>query len=69
MSEDADLLDTMMRTSAHYITYGERAGWWDTMALSHVRELGDRLVELKLWEKHPSGYGRRWFYRPLPKKK
>jgi hypothetical protein len=42
-----------------------RNGWWDTMALSTARELGDWLVKFGRWERHPSGYGRRWFYRPI----
>jgi hypothetical protein len=41
-------------------------GWVDTMALSHIRNAGERLVELGLWERRPGGFGRRQFYRPIP---
>ena len=63
--EIARLNETIIRTGGYEVTEGRRAGWWDTMALSHVQEAGDALVELGLWERHPDGYGRRWFYRPV----
>ena len=40
-------------------------GWWDTVALSTARDLGDRLVGLGVFEKHPDGAGRRQFYKPV----
>ena len=40
-------------------------GYWDTCALSHVMEAGDRLVELGVLKKHPDGFGRRWFYKEV----
>lgn len=40
-------------------------GTWDTMALSGVRDAGDRLVEMGLLERLPNGHGRRWFYREV----
>jgi hypothetical protein len=50
---------------AHLEKDGPRAGWWDTMALSAARNVGDQLVKLGKWERHPDGYGRRWWYRPI----
>lgn len=45
---------------------GEMAGWWDSMADSTACSLGDRLVKLGTWEKHPTmGTGRRQWYRPI----
>lgn len=41
----------------------EKAGWWDSMGLSSLCSLGDVLVEAGRLERHPDGYGRRWFYR------
>jgi hypothetical protein len=46
-----------------------RAGWYGAMALSHVRDAGDRLVELGVWERHPDGAGRMQWYRPIPSRK
>ena len=54
---------------AYYVESGDKAGWWDSGAHGTVRDFGDRLVELGLWERHPDGYGRRWFYRPLKREK
>jgi hypothetical protein len=34
-----------------------RAGWYGAMTLSHVRDAGDRLVELGVWERHPASSG------------
>ena len=39
-------------------------GWYDTMAISTIRDLGDYLVEKGTWERREDGFGRRWFYRP-----
>lgn len=59
-----DALEDIAAGQGMYIKEGDKAGWYDTMALSHVRDAGDELVEMGLWERHPDGYGRRWFYRP-----
>ena len=61
--EVVGLLQTVIFSDGHLETEGKRAGWWDTMALSHVRDAGDRLVELGQWERSEDGYGRRWWYR------
>lgn len=50
-------------TNAHEEKDGPMAGWWDTMAMSSVLNAGDKLVELGLYERHPDGVGRRWFFR------
>jgi len=63
--ELADLLDEAFRQVAFHEKSGSREGWWDTMALTHAMDCGDRLVESGLWERHPDGYGRRWWYRPI----
>lgn len=47
-------------SSAHY---DSETGLWDSMALSHTRDAGDKLVELGVLERLPDGFGRRWFYR------
>lgn len=40
------------------------SGWWDTMSLSHVQDLGELLVREGVFERHPTkGSGRRQFYR------
>ena len=64
-AEIVELLETIMG-EGQVIETGDKAGWTDTMALSHVRDAGERLVELGIWERHPDGYGRRWFYRRKP---
>ena len=64
-------LDSAMRHLAHYISEdedSENVGWWDSMALSVIQDIGDTLVEAGLWERHPEGIGRRWFYRPIKQK-
>ena len=43
-------------------------GWWDTMALSDLCLLGDTLVDAGVFERHPDGYGRWQFYRPVQEK-
>ena len=70
-AELVDYLDEAMRLSAHCVTTtGDPwRGWWDSMALSAVCSLGDRLVDLGAWERHPRGAGRRWFYRPIEKER
>jgi len=65
LEEMVEHLDCIMRSEGILETQGKREGWWDTGALSHVKDAGDRLVELGKWERHPNGYGRRWWYRPL----
>jgi hypothetical protein len=60
-------LETAMASEAYCHRDGDYAGWWDTQALRSVMEIGDKLVELGLWERHPTaGHGRRQFYRPRP---
>lgn len=49
--------------AAFKVKEGHRAGWWDSMSRSDVCNAGDRLVEFGLLERHPEGFGRRWFYR------
>lgn len=63
--ELAELLEEAFREIATEIPDGPMAGWWDSNARSTACAYGDRLVELGLWERHPDGYGRRQFYRPL----
>lgn len=57
------LLEESFMDNAYYEKEGARAGWWDSGAKSSVRNLGDELVELGKWERHPDGVGRRWWYR------
>jgi len=64
-SEIIDLLDEIMREKCLFHSGGPRGGWWDSMAITYTCHIGDRLVELGLWERHPDGVGRRWFYRPI----
>lgn len=66
-AELIEFLDEAIRCRAYLVKDGEMAGWWDSMASSDVCDFGDRLVELNVWERHPDGYGRRWFYRPKKK--
>lgn len=63
----AELLEDAFCQLAHKEKRGDRQGWWDTCAITTAKIQGDRLVELGLWEKHPTGYGRRWWYRPVMK--
>lgn len=65
--ELAQWLDEAMRSLGFYEKDGPRKGWWETTALRTVRDIGDRLVELGTWERHPDGHGRRWWYRPVEK--
>lgn len=41
---------------------GKYQGWYDSMALSHINNAGDRLVELGVCENMDTG-GKRQFYR------
>ena len=68
--ELSELLNESFRALAFYIDPKSKdasklGGWWDSQARGDVCDLGDRLVELGLWERHPDGYGRAQFYRPL----
>jgi len=65
MSDLEELLEGVMYQFCCRIDDGELAGWYDSNALSVTCDVGDKLVELGLWERHPDGYGRRWFYRPI----
>ena len=65
--EVAELVQEIFTEGAAHIVAGDMAGWWDTCGRTSMMEAGDRLVALKLWERHPGGYGRRWFYRPVVK--
>ncbi len=49
----------------YLVDSGCMKGWYDSMAKGNVKYAGDRLVDLGLWERHPDGTGRRWFYRPI----
>lgn len=68
-----DALDSAMRQGCEEVTEGtvgmrnDLVGYFDTMAISCWREVGDRLVDAGAWEIHPEGFGRRWFYRPKAK--
>jgi NTP pyrophosphatase (non-canonical NTP hydrolase) len=66
-AELAEVLAEVMSFAGSYRHDGDMAGWYDTNAIGTAVEAGDRLVELGLWERHPDGYGRRWFYRPIKK--
>ena len=48
-------------------TEGKLEGWIDSMACSGVRSAGDYLVKLGVYERHPEGHGRRWWYRKIKK--
>jgi len=63
-AENLDLKQEMFLALACLIKEGHLAGWWDSMALSSACTVGDDLVEAGRFERHPDGYGRRWFYRP-----
>ncbi len=66
-AEVADLTEEAFRLIARLETGGPHEGWYDSMARTDAINYGDRLVELGLWERHPDGYGRRWWYRPIIK--
>jgi hypothetical protein len=60
--ELAEYLDPAFRQ----IASRQPDGWWDTMALSTAFHLGERLVEMGLWERMAGGgISRRQFYRPI----
>ena len=59
-----EMCEDVMTSRGMFCREGEFCGWYDTCALSDVRDAGDRLVALGKWERHPDGYGRRWWYRP-----
>ena len=50
-------------------TKGDRQGWWDSCCYGDVVWAAERLVEMGVWERHPEGGGRRWWYRPIRKEK
>jgi len=58
-----DALTDIMHGQGVRVASGKMKGWIDSCALSAVCEAGNELVRLKLWERHPEGTGRRWFYR------
>jgi len=63
----SDLIEDLFLELADEISdeSSDRFGWFDTMAKSDAVRYGDELVELGVYERHPDGYGRRWFYRPI----
>ena len=66
MDKAASVVEGAAIQNLHLIEDGHMAGWYDTMAITSNVELGDWLVEAGLWEMNPTGFGRRWFYRPSP---
>lgn len=67
------LLSSAMHQACHPVDESELdpvpgqpndSAWLDTMAVSVWRDIGDWLVANAGWERHPSGAGRRQFYRP-----
>ena len=62
-----ELIEDAFRQIAHKVEDGWNVGWWDAMANSVARNLGDGLVSAGIWERHPDGIGRRWFYRKIEK--
>lgn len=66
-ANEADWCAEVITNTGHFVRDGEMRDWFDSCAMSVVCDAGDRLVELGLWEFHPKGYDRRWFYRPLTK--
>ena len=64
-AEIAELTEECFQVLAFLVPKGEMNGWWDTCALTSAKNYGDRLVEFGLYERHPDGVGRRWFYRRL----
>lgn len=65
--EGIELIEEAFQLIACKDTAGPREGWYDSMARRDAVDYGNRLVELGLWERHPDGYGRRWWYRPKVK--
>ncbi len=65
-AELAEWLDMVMRSEGFESGKGDpNTGWWDTMTRRDLCAIGDRLVELGKWERHPDGSGTRQWYRPL----
>lgn len=69
VEDAADLLEDAFRQGAHEVTaesglHADLIGWFDTASLSAWRDVGEWLVAHAGWERHPSGIGRRQFYRP-----
>ncbi len=61
-----ELAESAFLEIATETTEGKLKGWWDSCARREACDAGDKLVELGLWEIHPTaGYGRRQFYRPI----
>jgi len=63
MEELVEWIEDCITSNGHYCKDGKYEGYYDSMASSSTMAAGERLVELGLWEKHPDGTGRRWFYR------
>jgi hypothetical protein len=65
--EVIELNETILLNVGHTMTdrdrQPEKVGWIDACALRDATMAGDRLCELGVYERHPSGIGRRWFYR------
>lgn len=62
-----DILEDAMGELCTFDNAGKYMGYYDTLASSTARDIGDALVQAGRWERHPDGYGRRWFYRPKQK--
>lgn len=58
-----EALEAAFCVITHEETSGRFVGWWGTCTTTAV-SCGDRLVKLGLWERHPDGVGRMWWYRP-----
>lgn len=61
---EEDLIESAFLQLAHLC----EDGWYNTMAISTTRDLGDYLVKTGRWERRDNGHGRRWFYRLKEKK-
>ncbi len=62
-----DLLEDAMVDLCLLNLHGKYAGYYDTCSNSTACRIGDALAQAGFWERHPDGYGRRWFYRPKQK--
>lgn len=60
-------LEGAMTLEGCLVTSGTKRGWWDTMGISGLAVVGDKLVETGRWLRHPDGVNNRQFYRPIPK--
>jgi hypothetical protein len=47
------------------IQSADTSRWYDTMGVTAVKDIGDRLVKFGLWERLGAEDGPRRFYRPL----